>query len=397
MRFLTAGESHGPGLTVIVEGLPRGIPISEAAIARDLARRQAGYGRGPRAAGEPEVLEITAGVRRGRTTGAPVAVFLRHRHWETWRPVMDPAETPDGVFHPAGSLAGVEAAPARPRPGHADLAGAIKYGLDDLRDVIERASARETAARTAAGALARSFLAELGVAVYGWVASIGAITATHGLPPRDAAAQAEDSPVRTPDPEAGARMVAAIDAARAAGDTLGGTFIIAAEGLPPGLGSYGQWDLRLDARLAAAVMSIPSVKGVEIGDGFAAAALPGSLAHDAILPDAAGGFRRETNRAGGLEGGLTNGETLLLRAAVKPIPTLRRSLPSVDLRTGEPAVASVERSDVCVVPAASVVAEAMTAWVLAGAFLEKFGGDTLAEVQTRLADFRGRRPPWRDV
>ncbi len=350
-------------------------------LSRDLLRRQAGYGRGPRASTEPEQIEILAGVRTGRTTGGPVAVLLRHRHWETWRPLMDAAGSP-GEFRPTADLARVTAAPTCPRPGHADLAGAMKYGLSsDLRDVIERASARETAARTVAGALARALLNSLGMTVGSWVSSIGSIEAHSVMPSRDALRSAEMSPVRTVDPEAGDKMVAAIDAARAAGDTLGGTFVVAALDVPGGLGGYTQWDRRLDGRLAGAVMSIPSVKGVEIGDGFALTSIPGSQAHDSICIGQGIRLHRCTNHAGGIEGGLTNGEPVTLRAAVKPVPTLYQPLPSVDLATGEPMPAAVERSDTCVVPAAGVVAEAMVAWVLADACLEKFGGDTLPEVE----------------
>lgn len=396
MRFLTAGESHGPGLVVIAEGLPRGVPVSAEMLDHELRRRRAGYGRGPRAKSEPEEIEILAGLRGGRTTGAPVSVLLRHRHWPTWRPVLDPwipmAEGRE--LEGAGpDLAGVRTAPTRPRPGHADLAGAYKYGLRDLRDVIERASARETAARTVAGTLAKAFLLPLGVAIKSHVSRIGPCLA--GLLPRtlEEFSRADASPVRTLDPESTAAMMSAIDTAAANGDTLGGTFDVAAFGIPAGLGGYGQWDQRLDGKLAQAVMSIPGVKGVEIGEGFALAALRGSEAHDAILPDPPRGTRRPANRAGGIEGGLSNGETILVRAAVKPVPTLAKPLPSVDLATGLAAEAAVERSDVCVVPAAAVVGEAMVAWVLAGAFLDKFGGDTLDEVARAFASY-GDRQPW---
>lgn len=400
MRFLTAGESHGPGLVTIVEGLPRGVSVSTDSLLHDLRRRQAGYGRGPRAANEPERIELLAGVRAGRTTGGPVAILLRHKHWETWRPVMHQEETPpqgpDG-FAPTPDLVGVTAAPTSPRPGHADLAGAYKYGLRDLRDVIERASARETAARTAAGSLARSFLGHLGMTVGSWVSSIGRVGAQAEPPPGEAMRAAEVSPVRAVDRAMETEMMAAIDAARAAGDTLGGTFVVAALGVPIGLGSYTHWDRRLDGRLAAAVMSIPSVKGVEIGEGFALGLVPGSQAHDAIYPHEQTGFCRRTNRAGGLEGGLSNGEPVVLRAVVKPVPTLYQPLPSIDLATGRPASAAIERSDTCVVPAAAVVAEAMVAWVLADATLEKFGGDTLMDVERALEAYRAGRTWWHDV
>ena len=394
MRFLTAGESHGPGLVVIVEGLPRGVAVSREAIARDLARRQRVYGRGPRSQSEPESFEVLSGLRGGRTTGAPVAVLLRHRRWETWRPILDPWEPAAAEnFAPTPDLAGVDPFPTRPRPGHADLAAAWKYGLSDLRDAIERASARETAARTVAGALARAFLAHLGIAIGSYVSSIGRVEIEEMPPLEEALRAAEESPVRAADRTVEARIMAAIDEARAGGDTLGGTFVVAATGVPAGLGSYMAWDERLDARLAAAVMSIPSVKGVEIGEGFALAALPGSEAHDPIhLED--GVITRGRNRAGGLEGGLSNGQPILVRAAVKPVPTLYRPLPSIDLKSGEPASAAVERSDTCVVPAAAVVGEAMVAWTIAEAVLEKFGRDTLREVERALAAYRADRP-WR--
>ena len=396
MRFLTAGESHGQALVVIVDGLPRGVSVTREILLRDLGRRQAGYGRGPRASSEPEQLSIIAGVRAGRTTGAPVSVILRHGRWETWRPVLDPdaGASAEADLSSYPDLARVDAFPTRPRPGHADLAAAYKYGLQDLRDVIERASARETAARTVAGALARAFLGHVGVTVGTYVTSIGEIVAEAEKPLAQTLQAAEESPVRTADPTAGERMIAAIDRARAEGDTLGGTFVVAVQGVAAGLGSYSQWDRRLDARLVGALMSVPSVKGVEVGAGFALAAMPGSQAHDPIRLRDDGVLERTSNRAGGLEGGLTNGEPILLRAAVKPVPTLYQPLPSVDLKTGTPAPAAVERSDTCVVPAAAVVAEAMVAWVLAEAYLEKFGGDTLREVERALAAYRADWP-WR--
>ncbi|NLG84068.1 MAG: chorismate synthase [Firmicutes bacterium] len=392
MRFLTAGESHGPGLVVIVEGLPRGVVVSQEAIAVDLARRQQVYGRGPRAQSEPEIFEVLGGLRGGRTTGAPVAVLLRHRRWELWRSILDPWEPAVAEkFVPTSDLAGVEAFPTRPRPGHADLAAAQKYGLEDLRDAIERASARETAARTVAGALARAFLGHLGIRIGSFVTSIGPVAIEELPPPAEALRTAEESPVRAADRSREAEMMAAIDAARAVGDTLGGVFVVVATGVPAGLGSYMSWDKRLDARLAAALMSIPSVKGVEIGDGFGLAGLPGSAAHDPIRREG-GVIHRGRNRAGGIEGGLSNGQPIIVRNAVKPVPTLYRPLPSIDLKTGEATSAAVERSDVCVVPAAAVVGEAMVAWVLAEAVLEKCGGDTLREVERALAAYRADWP-----
>jgi len=382
LRFLTAGESHGPGLTVIVEGLPRGIPVTRESLGLELARRRRGYGRGPRARNEEERIELMAGIRAGLTTGAPISVLLRHSRWDDWRPLLDAAPQREGgeVFAVSGAdLHGVTAAPSRPRPGHADLAGAIKYGLTDLRDVIERASARETAARTVAGTMARSLLHLMGIEIGSCVISVGPITAEMPADTGAAFVYAESSPLRTIDPRAEQEMMAAIDRAKADGDTLGGVFLLIARGVPAGLGSYTQWDRRLDARLAGALMSIPSVKGVACGDGFALAALPGSAAHDEILRRESQGYVRGSNHAGGLEGGLSNGEPIVLRGAVKPVPTLYKPLASIDLKTGQSAPAAIERSDVCVVPAAAVVAEAMTAWVLAEACLEKFGGDTVEE------------------
>jgi len=369
LRFLTAGESHGKALTVILEGLPAGLPLSEDYIARDLARRQGGYGRGRRQRIEQDRAEILAGVRHGLTLGSPVALLIVNRDFENWRETMAVEPTDADV-----------ARVTRLRPGHADLPGVLKYGFDDVRPVLERASARETAARVAAGAVCRRLLVEFGVSIHSHTLAIGEVEAEPGEQPDWAAV--EESPVRCADPVAADAMVRAIDAAREAGDTLGGVVEVRACGVPPGLGSHVHWDRKLDGRLAQAVMSIHSVKGVEIGDGFWGARSRGSQVHDVILPQAqweGRPWRRATNRAGGMEGGITNGEDIVVRAALKPIATLPRPLPSADLATGEAVQAHYERSDVCVVPAGGVVAEAMVAIVLAEAALEKFGGDHLAE------------------
>ena len=391
LRFLTAGESHGRALVVIVDGLPAGLAVDAGALARDLRRRQLGYGRGRRMAIESDAASIVGGVRHGRTTGAPVALTIDNRDWVNWAFTMHPDE------HPPADAGGANRAPVtRPRPGHADLAGAIKYGHADIRDVLERASARETAARVAAGALARRLLAEVGIEVVSHVTAIGheragAVDASF----ETIAARADGSPTRCVDADAAARMTAAIDAAREAGDTLGGVFEVVARGVPVGLGSYAQWDRRLDGRLAQALMSIPAIKAVGIGLGAEAAALPGSRVHDEILPLPGSGpgrppspAARPTNRAGGLEGGVTNGQELRVSASMKPIATLMAPLRSIDLATGAEAPAAVERSDVCAVPAAAVVGEAMVALVLADAFLERFGGDSIDDVRRRYADWR---------
>ncbi len=371
LRLLTAGESHGQALIVVLEGIPADLALTEDYIAQDLRRRQGGYGRSRRQQLEQDRAQILGGVRHGRTLGSPVAMLIANRVWEDWSEVM-------GV----GPYEGEPKKVTRLRPGHADLAGAMKYGFDDVRNVLERASARETAARVAAGAVCRRFLEEFGVAVHSLTTSIGDICAVvEGEPDWDAA---EASPVRCADAEAGERMVQAIDAAQEAGDTLGGTFEMWATGVPIGLGSHVQWDRKLDGQLAQAVMSIHAVKGVEIGGGFAVAAGPGSQAHDIILPPGqwkGRPWRRATNHAGGLEGGMTNGEPVIVRGALKPISTLSKPLPSVDLYTAEEVQAHYERSDVCTVPAAGVVGEAMVAIVLARAMLEKFGGDSLEETQ----------------
>lgn len=389
LRFLTAGESHGEALVAIVDGLPAGLALSREEIDRQLRRRQAGYGRGRRMAIESDAAEILSGVRHGVTIGSPVALLIRNKDWVNWQWTMAVDE------QPPESAGGARRAPVtRPRPGHADLAGAIKYGHSDLRNVLERASARETAARVAAGACARILLERLGIRIASHVTAIGSARADRHQPSPFAAiaAIADDERVRCEDPALAERMMAAIDEARAAGDTLGGTFEVVANGVPPGLGSYVQWDRRLDARLAQALMSIPAVKAVEIGDGVAAASLSGSQVHDPILPAADPArperLARPTNHAGGLEGGVTNGEDVRVTGFLKPIATLMSPLPSVDLCTGQDAPAAIERSDTCAVPAAAVIGEAVVALVLAEALLDTFGGDTVEGIVRSLASAR---------
>jgi len=376
LRYLTAGESHGQALVAVLDGVPAGVEVTSAEIADQLARRRAGYGRGARMAFEKDDVELLGGVVHGRTIGSPVAVRIGNTEWPKWSVVMsadpvDPAE-----------LAGLARAEplTRPRPGHADLAGMQKYGFDSARPILERASARETASRVALGTVARAFLQQaLGVSVVSHVVRIGSVTAPEGVVPGPDDLDAVDSdPCRCYDRGAGEAMVAEIDAAKADADTLGGIVEVLAYGLPPGLGSHVHWDKRIDSRLAAALMGIQAIKGVELGDGFAVAARRGSQAHDEIEATA-DGVRRVTARAGGVEGGMTTGEPLRVRAAMKPISTLSRPLGTVDVRTGEPAKAIAQRSDVCAVPAAGVIAEAVVAIALADAALEKFGGDSVAE------------------
>lgn len=387
LRMLTGGESHGPALSVVVDGLPAGVEVDRALIDAELKRRQGGYGRGGRMKIESDTAEVTGGVRHGRTLGSPVSLLIRNRDHENWRDVMSPDPQPPE--------AKARRALKRPRPGHADLAGALKYLTDDLRDVLERASARETAARVAAAALARMLLRAAGVDVRSHVMRIGGAALTASAPVEwERLERVEESPVRCADEAAGAAMMAEIDRAKKAGDSLGGAFEVIARGVPPGLGSFAQWDRRLDGRLAQALMSIPSVKAVALGAGFAAGATPGSAFHDEILFDDERGLHRASNRAGGLEGGVTNGEDVRAQAIVKPIPTLVMPLRSVDLRTKEAQSASVERSDTCVVPAAAVVGEAMVCWVLADALLDKFGGDSVTELLDHLAATRER---WKEM
>lgn len=377
-RWLTAGESHGPGLVGVVEGVPAGIPLTRAAINRDLARRQQGYGRGGRMAIERDEVEVMGGIRHGYTLGSPVALIVRNRDFANWTDTMsaDPAPT-DRVV-------------TRPRPGHADLVGGIKYGHRDLRNVLERASARETTMRVALGAVAREFLRPLGIEVMGHVVRIGEVAVPERAYAREEFARAESSPVRVIDRDAEAAMTQAIDRAKAAGDTLGGQFEVWAFGLPAGIGSYVQWDRRLEAELARAMLSIPAQKGVEMGSGFRQTEQQGSAVHDAIHWDAGRGFYRDTNRAGGLEGGITTGGPLVVRVGMKPLSTLTQPLSSVDIATKEPYQAQVERSDVTAVPPAVVVGEAMMLHVLAAALLEKFGGDSLEEIRDRVELWRER-------
>jgi chorismate synthase len=372
-RFLTAGESHGKGLVAIVDGMVATLPLEERYINTHLKRRQRGYGRGGRMKIESDKVEIIAGVLHGLTTGSPIAMFIANRDWENWQQVLSVSPI-DGEIDPV----------TRPRPGHADLAGVTKYGLKDVRPIIERASARETAARVAVGAIARRFLEELGIRIYSCTVAIG----RHHWQPRKVSSlnweQVERSPVRCADAKVERAMVTAIDEAKVDGDTLGGVFEVIVTGVPVGLGSHVSWDRRLDGRIARAIMSINAVKGVEIGDGFALAKLRGSQAHDVIKPNHSSKakglpWRHATNRAGGIEGGISNGENLVVRAAVKPIATLANRLPSIDLQSRKKAEAHYERSDVCVVPAAGVIGEGMLAIVLADACLEKFGGDNLRE------------------
>ena len=381
LRWLTAGESHGRALVAICEGIPAGVEITTSDVAAALARRRAGYGRGARMKFEQDEAEITAGVRHGRTMGGPVAIMVGNSEWPKWQTVM----SADPV--PAAELAGqARSEPlTRPRPGHADLAGMQKYGHDDARPVLERASARETAARVALGELARRFLSQaLGAAIISHVVAIGSVRAADGtLPGPDDLAAVDADRVRCLDQAASASMVAEIDAARKDGDTLGGVIEVVAHGLPPGLGSHVHWDRRLDGRLAGAMMSIQAIKGVEIGDGFTTARRRGSQAHDEI-EGTGEGIRRLTNRAGGIEGGMSSGELVRVRLAMKPISTVPRALATIDVRTGEPARAINQRSDVTAVPAAGVVAEAMAALVLADAALEKFGGDSVQETARNL-------------
>ena len=384
-RFTTAGESHGPGLVAIVEGMPAGLELDREALDRDMARRQLGHGRGGRMKIETDTVEVRSGVRHGRTLGSPIALLVANRDYANWEERMNPWPVegfePDEVH--------------LPRPGHADLVGAQKYGHSDIRNVLERASARETAARVAAGTIARAFLARLGVEVHSHVLQIASVRAPErpDLTPEDFAAVDED-PVRCLDPEAGEAMVAEINRLRKANESLGGSFEVLAFGLVPGIGSHVSWEDRLDGRLAGAVASIQSIKGVAIGEAWDVAGRPGSEAHDEIFWSEERGYHRETNHAGGLEGGMTNGLPLSVRAAIKPISTLTKPLRSVDTETRQPAQALRERTDSTVVPAAAVVAEAMVALTLARAYREKFGGDHIDDVLAALAAYK-QRIDWR--
>ena len=385
VRFTTAGESHGRGLVGVLEGMPAGLPLSAASVNAELKRRMAGYGRGARMKIEADEIEWLAGVRAGETIGSPIAMLVWNRDWTHWQDVMAPeAETPGEERRRRVT---------RPRPGHADLTGALKFDRADARDILERASARETAARVACGAVCRALLAHLGVEIGSHVVELGGVVATPRTPlPVPLNPAADQSPVRCIDRDAEREMIARIDAAKAAGDTLGGVVEVVALGLPVGLGSHASWDTKLDGRLAQAIMSIPAVKAVGLGLGFEAARRKGSEVHDEILP----GFVRATNRAGGTEGGMSTGEPLVLRAAMKPISTLMSPLATVDLASGAVAQAQSERSDVTAVPAMGVIAEAMTALVLAQAVMEKFGGDSLGELKRNvdgyLAQLHARMP-----
>jgi chorismate synthase len=383
LRFLSAGESHGQTLVVTIDGMPAGLELDIEALNAQLRRRQGGYGRGRRMQIESDRVDVIAGVRHGRTTGAPVAFLIRNRDWVNWQQTMYVESS-----MPEGATGTKRASVTRPRPGHADLAGAVKYGHDDIRDVLERASARETASRVAAGSLARQILGRFGIRLASHVVAIGDVM----LPEErtvsfEEASALPDDPLRCADVNVQQQMIAAIDAAREAGDTLGGAFEIIATGVPIGLGSYVQWDRKLDGRLAQALMCIHAIKAVGIGIGPEVAIRPGSRVHDEILPPAAASSRpvRPTNNAGGLEGGVTNGEDLRVTGFMKPIATLMAPLRSVDLDTLAEAPAAIERSDVCAVPAAAVVGEAMVAFVLADAFLEKFGGDSIDEIEAHYA------------
>jgi chorismate synthase len=385
-RYLTAGESHGPQLTAIIEGVPAGITLDADAINRDLKRRQQGYGRGDRMKIETDSVNIMSGVRWGKTIGSPVTLVVQNRDWENWQEKMSPLaeHRMDGI------------AVTRPRPGHADLTGALKYQHEDVRNILERSSARETAVRVAVGATAKAFLHEFGIRVGGFVVEVGGIKAEHlMLPLEELWNIAAHSELFCCDPHAEAEMKRLIDSTKADGDTLGGVVEVQVTGAPLGLGSHVQWDRKLDARLSMALMSIQAIKGVEVGIGFDASRMPGSQVHDEIFRDdgrtlkgAFGSYYRATNHAGGIEGGMSNGETIVLRAAMKPIPTLYKPLRSVDMQTHQPFEAAVERSDTCAVPAALVVAEAVVAIEIANAFLEKFGGDSLVEIRRNYEGFR---------
>lgn len=384
LRFTTAGESHGQALVSVLEGMPAGVPLLAADVDAELARRQQGYGRGRRMQIERDTVELLSGVRAGETIGSPISMLIRNRDWANWQEIMDPAPREGDA---GGALR--RRAVTRVRPGHADLTGILKYDRDDARDILERASARETTARVAASAIARRMLSELGVSIGSHLVHLGGVDAVRPAEmPTDLNTAADASQLRTLDRHAERVMIERIDAAKKDGNTLGGICEVVVEGLPVGLGSHVSWDRKLDGRLGAAMMSIPAVKGVEIGMGFGTARVTGAEVHDEIEPapgrTRAGNVRRPTNRAGGLEGGMTTGEPLVVRVAMKPISTLMRPLGTVDMATGASAKATAERSDVTAVPAMGVIAEAMAALVLGDAMLEKFGGDSLAEVQRNL-------------
>jgi chorismate synthase len=384
LRFTTAGESHGAALVAILEGMVSGLPLLAADIDTELARRQMGYGRGRRMKIESDHAEFLSGVRGGETLGSPIAMVIQNRDWKNWQDIMDPA--------PRAGDRDRKRVVTRPRPGHADLSGMLKYDRTDARDILERASARETTARVAAGAICKRFLREFDVTIGSHVVHLGGVDAKRPSElPADLNAVVDESPLRTLDSDAEKQMIERIDAAKAEGNTLGGIAEVICSGVPVGLGSHVSWDRKLDGRVAAALMSIPAVKAVEIGLGAESARRRGSEVHDEIDPDESnvktGRVRRRTNRAGGLEGGITTGEQLVLRAAMKPISTLMRPLGTVEMKTREPAQAVAERSDVTAVPAMAVICEGMTAFVVAQAFLEKFGGDSLAETKRNYANY----------
>lgn len=388
LRWLTAGESHGPELIAVIEGMPAGVPISADAIREDLARRKLGYGRGSRMKFERDELHISGGVVQGQTIGSPIALRIGNTEWDKWVEVMSPEPT-----ELSDRSRGRGAPLTRPRPGHADLTGMQKYGFDEARPVLERASARETAARVALGAVARAFLAELGVRLVSHTVAIGPIAVADGLPlpTPDQVELLDADPLRCFDAETSARMVTEVEDVKKSGDTIGGVVEVLAYGLPPGLGSYVHWDRRLDSRLAGALMGIQAIKGVEVGDGFETTKRRGSVAHDELLVND-GLISRETGRAGGIEGGMTTGQVLRVRAAMKPIATVPNALATIDVQTGESAKAHHQRSDVSAVPAAGVVAEAMVALTLADAMLEKFGGDSVHETRRNLESYLAAIP-----
>lgn len=394
IRFLTAGESHGQALTAIIEGFPAGLPVSATMIREDLIRRRQGYGRGGRMKIEDDEVEILSGVRHGETLGSPITLQIRNKDWERWQQVMAVAPAGDsGKVEIAGDerLSELDARVTKARPGHADLAGAIKYQQSDLRNILERASARETAARVGVGAVARQLLREFGITIFSGVLRIGGEAAADIPEDLDVyLGNVGQSTVACPDLEASQKMMKGIDHAKENGNTLGGIIELIIKGTPPGLGSHVHWERRLDARLTYALMSIPAIKGVEIGLGFKSAELPGSEVHDPIYYDNSKGFYHKTNNAGGIEGGISNGELIRLRLVMKPIPTLYQPLDTVDFENKKPAKASVERSDVCAVPAAAVVAEAMACWVIAEALLEKCGGDHLRETKANFENYLKR-------
>jgi chorismate synthase len=401
IRYLTSGESHGQALVCVIEGIPSNLAISAENIDRDLARRQRGYGRGGRMKIEADRAQILSGVRHGKTLGSPITLLIENKDWQNWQEVMSPDNPPIPPLNKRGQ-GGVIV--TRPRPGHADLAGALKYNTHDIRDVLERSSARETAARVAAGAVVKKFLAEFNIQVLSHVTEIGGISSQlsavgsqqNGKDILSIFKKAEESPVRCPDKNIEKRIINKINQAMKKGDTLGGMFEIVALGVPAGLGSYIQWDRKLDARLAFALMSIQAIKGVEVGLGLEMSKRSGSEVMDEIFykrrsavsgQRSAGGFYRRTNNAGGIEGGMSNGMPVILRAAMKPIPTLRTPLPSVDITTKKTFQAAYERSDVCAVPAASVIGEAVAAIVIADSFLSKFGGDSMEEIKRNYAGY----------